>query len=45
MTFKLDENRKITILRSLTTRVPPFLSPPITLTTVALGLVLTFFST
>lgn len=35
----------LTILRSLTTRVPPFLSPPTVLTTVALGLAWIFFST
>lgn len=33
-----------TILRSLTTRVPPFLSPPTVLITVALGFSLIFFS-
>lgn len=34
----------LTILRSLTTRVPPFLSPPTVLTIVALGFSLSFFS-
>lgn len=44
---KLYENgmgKLFTILRSLTTRVPPFLSPPTVLITVALGFSLIFFS-
>lgn len=44
---KLYENctgKLFTILRSFTTRVPPFLSPPTVLITVALGFSFIFFS-